>query len=231
MNSLDILKESGLYKEGKPLRLHLGCGQTHLDGYVNIDFSQGQHKVMKIVADAKADITTDLVFPRFSISEIRSHHMYEHFSRVIALAQLIKWHFWLKIDGVLVIETPDGLRSAKQLVDELTDYKQKMAIVRHLVGDQSEEWGYHKDLWYGERFETTLSSFGFHVTDIDYLEWDRWPYLRSIKVIASKVREVSINDQIDIAYTLLKDSMVSEREKSTLEVWKKQLRDNLRGYL
>jgi len=231
MNSLDKLIDSGLCTRDSPIKLHLGCGATKLDGYIDIDYPQEEHNVFKTVADAEADIVKDLVFPESSVDEIRSHHVFEHFSRVIALAQLVKWYHWVKIDGTLIIETPDAIGSVVQLADEATDYQQKMAIVRHLVGDQAASWGYHKDMWFGERFETTFSKLGFHVTDLEYSEWDRWPHLRNIKVSAIKLQEIPVQEQFDSCCVLLKDSMVSEREIKTFEEWKKQLVGHLEGYL
>jgi predicted SAM-dependent methyltransferase len=230
MNTLDKLIDSGLHNTGKPLKLHLGCGQMHLDGFINIDFPQDQHNVMKSVAEAEADIIKDLQFPENSVDEIRLFHVLEHFSRVIALAQLVKWHYWLKIDGILVIETPDGMGSIEQLADTETEYSQKMAIIRHLVGDQAASWGYHRDMWWKDRFETTLSCLGFHITDIKHATWERWPHLKSIIVSATKVSEAKIADQLEIAFTLLKDSMVSEKEIVTFEVWQGQLLKELKDY-
>jgi predicted SAM-dependent methyltransferase len=230
MNTLDKLVESGLHNVEESLKLHLGCGQTKLDGFINIDFPQDKHNVMISAADAEADITKDLLFPRFSVDEIRLHHLFEHFPRVVALAQLVKWHFWLKIDGILIIETPDFMGSIQQIVDNDIEYAQKMAIVRHLVGDQAAEWGFHIDQWWKDRFETTLSSFGFHVTDIKYFTWEMWPHLKSITVTATKVAEISIAEQIKKCFLLLKDSMVSEREVATFEVWQHQLLEELKEY-
>jgi len=230
MNSFEKLIEGGRYQEGKPLRLHLGCGQQYLEGYINIDHPKEKHNVMKLSVDAEANITKDLLFPRFSVDEIRSHHVYEHFPRVTALAQLVKWYYWLKIDGILIIETPDGMKSMEQICSVDTDYKQKMAIIRHLVGDQAASWAFHRDMWFHDRFETTLSCLSFHVTDISYSTWNRWPYLKSITVTATKVNEAEIEDQIEKCFTMLKDSMVSEREQPTLEIWKKQLREELKEY-
>jgi len=231
MNSLEMLKENALYHEWRPLKLNLGCGQTHLEGYVNVDYPQSEHNVMKSAADAEADITKDLIFPRFSVSEIRSAHLFEHFRRVTALVQLVKWYNWLKIDGILVIETPDFMGSAKQLVADETNYSQKMAIIRHLVGDQAASWAFHRDQWFHDRFETSLSCLSFHVTDISYSTWDRWPYLKNITVTATKVNEVPIADQIEICFTLLQDSLVSEGEQATFEVWKSQLCEELWEYI
>ena len=231
MDSLEMLKENDLYQEGKPLKLHMGCGQNHLNGYVNVDYPQSEHNVMKSAADAEADITKDLLFPRFSVDEIRSHHFFEHLRRVTALAQLVKWYHWLRIDGILVIETPDFMGSVKQLADAATNYSQKMAIVRHLVGDQAASWAYHRDMWFHDRFETSLSCLSFHIADISYSTWDRWPHLKSITVTATKVNAVEISDQIEKCFTLLKDSMVSSREEATFKVWQGQLREELKEYL
>lgn len=229
MNSLEKLAESGLYKIGQPLKLHLGCGQTHLFEYVNIDFPQSEHNVMISAADAEADITKDLKFPENSVDEIRSHHVFEHFSRVTALAQLIKWHRWLKVDGILIIEVPDFMTSIDQIMDPTANYSDQMAIIRHLTGDQSSDWGFHVDQWFDARFETTLSAFGFHIVEINKTKWEVWPHLASITVNAVKLSNKSIKEQIEIANTLLKDSMVSEREVKTYEVWKIQLLELLEG--
>lgn len=94
---LEELRASGLWKEGQPLRLHLGCGEQRLEGYVNIDYPPSEHTVQtKTGADIFADITT-LNFPTHSVDEIRLHHVFEHFDRATALALLIKWHSCLKI--------------------------------------------------------------------------------------------------------------------------------------
>jgi len=223
MTTLQKLIESGLYKTGTPLKLHLGCGTNHFLGYINIDYPQEKHPVTTIAADAEADILNDFVFPDNSVDEIRLHHLFEHFSRVVALVQLVKWHSWLKVEGILVIETPDLLGSAQQLSSEHIDYKQKMAIVRHLEGGQSAPWGMHISQWWGERFETTLSKLGFHIIDIKYSQWERWPNLCSILVTATKLNDVELSVQIEHCLVLLRDSMVSDRELPTFNIWKDQL--------
>jgi predicted SAM-dependent methyltransferase len=65
-------------------KLHLGCGQRHLEGYINIDFPASEHSVQdKSVADIQADIT-QLSYPASSIDEVRLHHVFEHFPRPVA---------------------------------------------------------------------------------------------------------------------------------------------------
>jgi hypothetical protein len=43
------------------LKLHLGCGERYLEGYVNIDYPASEHTVMSVKPDRFADIHT-LVF-------------------------------------------------------------------------------------------------------------------------------------------------------------------------
>ena len=228
-NTLQRLIESGLYKKETPLKLHLGCGMTHLPGYINIDFPQVKHPVMTTVADMEADILYDLMFPDNSVDEIRSHLLFEHFSRVAALAQLIKWHRWMIVDGLLLIETPDFMGSSKQITSDKIPYTQKMAVVRHLTGDQSASWGFHTDQWWDERFENSLSKLGFHIIKMAYSQWERWPHLCNITVVAMKLYNIEIDTQVERCLSLLKESMVSERENTTFNVWKKQLIKLLEG--
>lgn len=230
MNTLKKLIEAGVYQEGKPLKLHLGCGTSYLDGYLNIDYEQAKHSVMQVKVDATADITKDLNFPENSVDEIRLHHVFEHFNRVEALVQLIKWHKWLKLNGNLIIETPDFEYSIRQILNPTSTHSLKMAIIRHLTGDQSDNWAYHVDQWYEERFISTLSALGFSVLDVETTKWEVWPHLSNITIFANKQEERSFEQNISISLDILKDSMVSEKEYKTYNIWMKQLKDSLEGF-
>src|SRR6266481_1399235 len=143
----------------KPLKLHLGCGEKYLEGYWNIDFPEGEHTVMSPKVDEYADIRA-LEYPENSIDEIRSHHLFEHFSRAHALKLLARWRRWLKPDGVLVIETPDCATSAAFYLTAFSAQR-KFQLARHIMGSQEAEWALHKDFWDKERFTLALDSFGF----------------------------------------------------------------------
>jgi hypothetical protein len=218
---LQKLIDSGFYKVNTPLKLHLGCGQQYLKGYINLDFPPEQHNVMKVSADAYTDITK-LYFPENSVDEIRLHCVFEHFDRITALVLLVKWQYWLRADGILYIETPDALESAKQLASDIS-YEQKMLIIRHLEGDQSAPWGFHVAQWWGERYENTLSKLGYHITDIQRSQWDRWPHLSNITVLATKLNTLPKAQQIESCKVLLKDSMVAAGESRTYNVWVEKL--------
>lgn len=149
------------------LKLHLGCGEKYLEGYINIDFPQSEHTVMTPKADIYKDIR-DLEYSENSIDEIRSHHLFEHFSRAEAIDLLLKWRKWLKPDGVLRIETPDFSRSVKFFI--VGNFSEKMQLARHILGSQEAKWAYHLDYWDKQKFKFFLKKLGFY-----QLKFKRFP--------------------------------------------------------
>src|SRR6185369_2221030 len=114
------------------MKLHLGCGQRYLDGYINIDFPSSSHSIQETsVADLHADILS-LHYPEKSVEEIRSHHVFEHFPRPIACALLAGWYLWLKEGGLLRIEVPDFRRTAQRLLNPFLSFKKRAVAERHL---------------------------------------------------------------------------------------------------
>ena len=224
---LSALQNARLWQKGQPLRLHLGCGEQHFAGYVNLDYPPDNHNVMNVRADAYANIL-DLKFPAGSVDEVRLHHVFEHFNRVTALAMLIKWHGWLKEGGRLRLETPDLVGSAKILASS-SPLNLKMAASRHLAGDQAASWAYHLDHWFPERYEHTLRKLAFDQIEIKSSIWPHSPFLANVEVIATKNRSLSPAQLLEAADALLWDSTIAESERPTFEVWRKQLRAILAG--
>lgn len=224
-NALWTLKQAGLHTAGQPLRLHLGCGENHLDGYVNIDYPPAHHAVMRPKADIFAEIK-ELRFPDNSLDEIRLHHVFEHFNRVEALGLLIRWHRWLKVGGRLHIETPDLAGSAQTLLSSVP-FKEKTAAVRHLAGDQTETWAYHIDHWFPERFHATFSHMGFGTPELSVEKWQKPPHLANVTAIGTKIADIPSEKLLQAADELLWLSTVGASEIPTYEVWKQQLRNFL----
>ena len=142
----------------KPIRLHLGCGEHYFPGYTNIDFPDGEHSVMSPKADIFQDIRT-LQYEPGSVAEIRSHHVFEHFSRAETLALLRQWHGWLMPGGTLHIETPDFEGSIEKFL--YADIRTQAGLGRHIFGSQEAKWAYHLDFWYAKKFRFVLKRFGF----------------------------------------------------------------------
>lgn len=131
------------------LKLHLGCGEKYLEGYVNIDFPPSEHSVLSPKSDVYKDIR-DLEYLPESVDEIRSHHLFEHFSRVEAIDLLLKWRKWLKLNGVLRIETPDFYMCCFLFV--FSNFEERMQLIRHVFGSQEAKWAYHLDGWTKQKF-------------------------------------------------------------------------------
>ena len=227
-DTLSQIKAAGLWHEGQPLRLHLGCGKWRFDGYVNIDYPLAEHNVVtQLGADLHADITK-LNFPAKSVDEIRLHHVFEHFNRVTALGLLLRWHEWLKPGGRIHIETPDLIGSAKTLLSAAS-WKTKMGVVRHLAGDQAAHWAYHIEQWFPERFEHTLKKLGFDSVQTRSTSWDKEPYLSNVEVVAVKNKCLSEKELLEACDELLAEAKVADtpNERKMHQIWKKELRDFL----
>ena len=225
---IPLLKELGLWSSGRRLKLHLGCGENHLAGYVNIDYPPSEHTVQsRQGADVFGDITR-LEFPSGSVDEVRLHHVFEHFVRAQALALVIQWHEWLKVGGVLLIETPDVLGCAEQLLADLP-YRTKQAVMRHAFGSHEAHWANHYDGWHAQKFENVLGRLGFS-TQCRQWRWPHEPHLANVDAVATKTRCMRRSELLQAADSILEESMVAEvpSERAMWEVWRKGLRESLR---
>jgi SAM-dependent methyltransferase len=84
---------------GEDLRLHLGCGGKHLDGFINVDLW------ITDATDVVSDITS-LPWPDNTASTIESYHVVEHISHKKIGDTLKDWHRVLKPGGKLILECP-----------------------------------------------------------------------------------------------------------------------------
>jgi predicted SAM-dependent methyltransferase len=205
-------------------RLHLGCGERYLDGYVNIDYPPSEHTVQKTSpADQLADITR-LEYAPESVAEVRLHHVFEHFDRPTALRLLIDWHEWLEEGGRLVIETPDFERSARAFTRRFRR-GDPGTILRHVFGSHEAAWAVHWDGWYAERYLRTLGALGFGSIGF---KREKWRGTYNITVTAHRrggSRDRSA--QLRAAEGLLRDSLVdeSESELRLLAEWSRRMGD------
>ncbi|MEO0272296.1 MAG: methyltransferase domain-containing protein [candidate division WOR-3 bacterium] len=224
-DALYVLYATGLYFPTKRLRLHLGCGEVYLQGYVNIDLPDCKHSVMKPKVDVYGDIR-QLRFPANSIDEVRLHHVFEHFNRIEALGLLIRWHRWLKVGGILHLEVPD-LKGIAETILAPVPLSIKLAAVRHLTGDQTDNWAYHLDHWFSERIIFTLQKLGFSIRSISSTRWSYAPYLPNLEVIASKDKDIPTQELYIRAVKLLTSFILSENELKNLKCWQQKLKNFL----
>lgn len=210
------------------MKLHLGCGQKYLEGYVNIDFPSSKHTLFtKSIADKYADITR-LHYPKNSIEVIRLHHVFEHFSRPVALALLASWWSWLKIDGTMRIEVPDFDKSASRVLSPFTRNGQKCVALRHIFGSQEASWANHCEGWSEGRLRTVFKKFGFQPEKITKSSW-RCTY--NIEIIATKTNKTMKKNEFEqIAKSILADYLVDKSlsEIRLSQVWMKIYNEQVR---
>lgn len=114
------------------MKLHLGCGNICLPGYVNVD----------IDANAKADIIADLCALPFSPSS--SSHIYscavlEHFGRNQWKDLLKHWFEILEPEGVFRISTND-FDAARKRYGEEGNLEELLGL---LIGGQKTKYDWH----------------------------------------------------------------------------------------
>lgn len=141
------------------MKYHLGCGSIYLEGYHNVDFPSENHNVNKnIKVDQYADILT---MQMQKCSEIRSSHVFEHFSYVNSLVLLYKWYRALEIGGVLKICLPDVEALAAELYS--ASVEKSFRIIRYLYGSHEDTWAYHINGWTKKTLSYVLDKIGFRV--------------------------------------------------------------------
>jgi ubiquinone/menaquinone biosynthesis C-methylase UbiE len=90
------------------MRLHLGCGEKHWPGFVNVD----AHGDPDVISDCRK-----LPFDADYADEIHSIHFVEHVPRLDLENMLVDWHRVLKPGGKLVIEVPCLDKMAQHIVN------------------------------------------------------------------------------------------------------------------
>ncbi|NTU71289.1 MAG: hypothetical protein HGB10_05670 [Coriobacteriia bacterium] len=203
-----------------PIRLHLGCGSNYLDGYVNVDFP-AEHTVQERTRqpDIECDFRT-LDYEPGTVTEVRNHHVLEHFDKIEALRLLIEWTLWLSPSGSFVIETPDFESASRRFLgtDSETD---RLKFARHLYGSNEADWARHLDGWWEGKFRLVFDRLGFEVIRISRPDYNHW---NNILVVAEKRRELSREELLQAAEDILSMSVVLPDEQALLDNWRAQLR-------
>ena len=203
------------------MKLHLGCGQVHLDGYVNIDYPLSEHTVQRTsVADKFADITK-LRYKAGTIEEVRLHHVFEHFHRAQAVALMMSWNSWLKKGGKLTIEVPDFDAMTIIALSPLSSNRKRMLALRHIFGSQEAQWAVHFNGWSAARLLELASLAGFTAA---IHKPKPYKNLHNVVLEAHKVKSIKPKQALSIARKYLSMYLVddSSTEKKMLAEWMSQ---------
>jgi len=199
------------------MKLHLGCGERYLHGYVNIDFPLDAHSVQTTsVADIHANIL-DLTYPTDSINEIRLHHVFEHFTRPMALALLTSWSSWLTTGGILHIEVPNFHRQTLEILNSQSSFSTQALGIRHLFGSHEASWAVHCEGYSPQTLQYILEQYGYSITAIREIDWEGTYNFEIIayKKGASKTK----NEYWEITRGILLNYLLNLSELPLLNIW------------
>ncbi|HIH31567.1 TPA: methyltransferase domain-containing protein [Candidatus Woesearchaeota archaeon] len=148
------------------LKIHVGCGNSYLQGYLNIDVLE--QSAADVVCDAK---TID--FKKNSVSEVLMYHFIEHIDKFEAEKMLEKIYGWLRPEGALIIECPDVVKVARLVI------KNKRNIVELETGPHGfrgfygepvknmTNWDYHKWGYSEFTLQTKLKKLNFSKVKVE----------------------------------------------------------------
>lgn len=151
-------------------RLHLGCGNEYLRGYVNIDRNRF----------SPADVVADACNLRFvndcAVERIESYHFFEHLNFMQACKGVREWYRILKPGGCLIIELPNLEVCLGEIGKHFDDKGFDLAMVGIFgyppdVGacgcGQLHKWG-----WTPKTLSALLSSVGFQDVRLNRIRQD-----------------------------------------------------------
>lgn len=139
-----------------PIRLHLGCGERPVPGWINVDLAGAR-------ADLVWDLRRPLPFAPASVDAIFHEHFLEHLPVDDAVESLRTCRDLLRPGGVLRIGVPDfaahvtSYLGEDPLLDDLRpDRPTRLLALNELLYDYG-----HRSMWDRETLELTLREVGF----------------------------------------------------------------------
>lgn len=115
------------------IKLHVGCGEKYLQGFIHIDIRKFTH-VNYITSADKLDMFNDN-----SVSLIYACHILDHFDRNTVEGILKEWYRVLKVDGILRVAVSDF----EKIVEVYLKNKNLEYLLGLLVGGQTYEGNKH----------------------------------------------------------------------------------------
>lgn len=105
---LERRRAQRLSSSSDPLRLHLGCADNYLPGWINVDLARPGRQL-----DLRWDLRRPVPFPAGSIEVIFAEHLLEHLTVCQGLGVVRECRRLLSAGGVLRIGVPDLSRYVK----------------------------------------------------------------------------------------------------------------------
>lgn len=138
------------------MRLNIGCGNRRLPGYTGVDAVAREGADLIAPADA-------IPLPDACADEVLAVHLVEHVFEWELPGLLAEWARLLKPGGLLVLEMPDAMKCARNLLDGLQGRKPGQMHLWGLYGDPTTRDPYmmHKTGWWFDRLAPVVAAAGF----------------------------------------------------------------------
>lgn len=142
---------------GKVIRLHLGCGQTRLADYINIDGMLSP--ATDIVMDVK-----DLDYDSNTVDKIFSSHLIEHLTHSEFETAIDSWYRMLKPGGLLEIRCPNFIAIINQFME--SSEPERWEYINMIFGPTAQgnsNYNLHKNGFSVQRLSSVLVKRGFTI--------------------------------------------------------------------
>lgn len=140
------------------MKLHIGCGERYIPGWVHVDIEKHEH--VDIVASAN-----DLPLRDECVDVIYASHVLEHFGRHQSTDVLCEWYRVLKPHGLLRICVPDFREAVKNYIK----HRDVGIILGQLVGGQKSPHDLHMNVFDEISLSQDLACVGFR--EISRYDW------------------------------------------------------------
>lgn len=138
------------------MKLNVGCGNRRLEGYTGIDVVQ--RDAVDIVAPADKVPLAD-----GCADEVQAIHLLEHFFEWEVPSVLAEWHRLLRSGGSLVLEMPDIIKCARNLIRGVSENKPGQLTYWGAYGDPTtrDPFMMHKFGWTFKTLKPVVEAAGF----------------------------------------------------------------------
>ena len=138
------------------MRLNIGCGNRRLPGYTGVD------AIPRPAADIVAP-AHEVPLPDGCADEVLAVHLVEHVFAWQVPALFAEWHRLLKPGGHLVLEMPDAMKCARNLIEGRQGKKPDQLSMWGLYGDDTlrDPYMMHKAGWWFDRLRPVVEAAGF----------------------------------------------------------------------
>ena len=141
------------------MKLHLGCGEKHIPGFVHVDIEDHPHVDYRVPVNALAFAQDD------SVELIYASHVLEHFGRHEVDQVLREWFRVLKQGGILRLAVPD-FEAVSRRYRQTGEINELTGLV---CGGQRNQYDFHKMIFDEKSLRERLLHVGF--TSVARYDW------------------------------------------------------------